>query len=103
MTEKNNQSMDMEATTPEEEEELYFTLEFDDGEAVEYIERDIIEVNKKEYIVLEQAENEGFLDFFRLEPINEEDFDILPIETGEEYKAIVDELNKNGYEIIVEE
>lgn len=103
MTEKNNQSMDMdvEVTVPEEED--YLTLEFDDGETVEYIERDIIDVNNKPYIILERVDNEEYLDFFRLEPIDEDEFDIQPIESEEEYKAVVAELNKNGYEIIVED
>lgn len=84
-------------------EDMYFTLEFDDGEVVDYIEKGVVEVKHKEYIVLQRIDDEDYLDFFRLEPVGEEDFSIAPIDNDREYYAVVDELNRNGYEILVEQ
>ncbi|MDD5986551.1 MAG: DUF1292 domain-containing protein [Eubacteriales bacterium] len=85
------------------EEKERMTLEFDDGEEVEYDVEGVIEVNGQDYIVLVQTENDDMLEVFRLESVSDEEEEIVAIEDDDEYDAVLAELRECGYDIRIDE
>jgi len=85
------------------EEKEHMTLEFDDGEEVEYDVEGVIEVNGQDYIVLVQTENDDMLEVFRLESVSDEEEEIVAIEDDDEYDAVLAELRECGYDIRIDE
>ena len=85
------------------EEKEFITLEFDDGEEVEYEVEGVIELDEQDYVVLIPTKDKESIEIFRLkETENGEEEEITPIEDEVEYQKVIDELKKCGYQIETE-
>ena len=68
------------------------TLEFDDGAEVECEIMGTFEFNGKEYIALYSADDDDVY-IYEYKEVNEDEFEIVDIESDEEYEAVVAEFD----------
>lgn len=73
-------------------EDVYLTLEFDDGDKKECLVLVVFEVDGKEYIALEDDNEEVYL--YSYHDLNEEEFELLDIQTDEEFEKVCAEFER---------
>ena len=73
-----------------EEEEIYITLSFDDGSEESCLEIGIFEVEGKEYMALQPADDEEFPYLFAYKELGEEEFELTDIEDDEEFDKVTE-------------
>lgn len=74
------------------EEDVYLTLEFDDGDKKECLVLVVFEVDGKEYVALEDDNEEVYL--YGYHDLNEEEFELVDIETDEEFEKVCAEFER---------
>ena len=74
------------------EEDVYLTLEFDNDEKVKCLVLVIFEVEGKEYMALEDDNQEVYL--YAYQDINDEEFELLDIESDEEFEKVCAEFER---------
>ena len=74
------------------EEDVYLTLEFDNDEKVECLVLVIFEVEGKEYMALEDDNQEVYL--YAYHELNDEEFELLDIESDEEFEKVCAEFER---------
>lgn len=74
------------------EEDVYLTLEFDDGDKKECLVLVVFEIDGKEYIALEDDNEEVYL--YGYHDLNEEEFELVDIETDEEFEKVCAEFER---------
>lgn len=77
----------------EEEEEDIITLEFDDDTAVDCYVMGTFELNGKEYIALEPEDGTGDVYIYGYKQVSDDEFEILEIESEEEFDAAAAEFD----------
>ena len=77
----------------EEEEEDIITLEFDDDTAVDCFVLGTFELNDKEYIALEPQDDTGDVYIYGYKQISDDEFEIIEIESEEEFDAAAAEFD----------
>lgn len=74
------------------EEDVYLTLEFDDGDKKECLVLVVFEVDGKEYVALEDDNEEVYL--YGYHDLNEDEFELVDIETDEEFEKVCAEFER---------
>lgn len=74
------------------EEDVYLTLEFDDGDKKECLVLVVFEVDGKEYVALEDDNEEVYL--YGYHDLNDEEFELVDIETDEEFEKVCAEFER---------
>lgn len=74
------------------EEDVYLTLEFDDGDKKECLVLVVFEIDGKEYIALEDDNEEVYL--YGYHDLNDEEFELVDIETDEEFEKVCAEFER---------
>lgn len=95
----------------DQEEQLTVTLTLDDGSEVECAVLTIFPVNNKNYIALlpitEEVEEDGEVFLYRFNELENDEIELLNIESDEEYEAVADAfdelLDDEEFEEILEE
>lgn len=77
----------------EEEEDDIITLEFDDDTAVDCYVMGTFELDGKEYIALEPEDGTGDVYIYGYKQVSDDEFEILEIETEEEFDAAAAEFD----------
>ena len=77
----------------EEEEEDIITLEFDDDTAVDCYVMGTFELDGKEYIALEPEDGTGDVYIYGYKQVSDDEFEILEIESEEEFDAAAAEFD----------
>ena len=77
----------------EEEEEDIITLEFDDDTAVDCYVMGTFELNDKEYIALAPEDGTDDVYIYGYKQVNEDEFEIIDIESEEEFDAAAAEFD----------
>lgn len=74
------------------EEDVYLTLEFDDGDKKECLVLVVFELDGKEYIALEDDNEDVYL--YAYHDLNEEEFELVDIQTDEEFEKVCAEFER---------
>ena len=74
------------------EEDVYLTLEFDNDEKVKCVVLVVFELDGKEYMALEDDNQEVYLYVYN--EISEEEFELLDIESDEEFERVCAEFER---------
>ena len=84
---------DIKNVNVEEEEEDIITLEFDDDTAVDCYVLGTFELNDKEYIALEPEDGTDDVYIYGYKQISDDEFEIIEIESEEEFDAAAAEFD----------
>lgn len=81
-------------TTSTVEDTDYITLEFDNGEDIECEILGLFEVEGKEYLALLPDNDDDEVYLYRYNELPNEEFELLDIETDEEFEKVAAEFDK---------
>ena len=83
-----------ERITPEIEEADFITLEFDDGAEIECEIMGVFDYEGKEYIALIPSDGSDDVYIYGYKEVGEEEFELVDIESDEEFEKVVAEFDK---------
>ena len=83
-----------ERITPEIEEADFITLEFDDGAEIECEIMGVFDYEGKEYIALIPNDGSDDVYIYGYKEVGEEEFELVDIESDEEFEKVVAEFDK---------
>lgn len=83
-----------EKRTPEIEEADFITLEFDDGVEIECEIMGVFDYEGKEYIALIPNDGSDDVYIYGYKEVGEEEFELVDIESDEEFEKVVAEFDK---------
>jgi uncharacterized protein YrzB (UPF0473 family) len=78
----------------EDDEEMYITLEFDDGTEVEAEIMGTFDVDGKEYIALLPDDGSDDVFFYGYKEVGDDEFELVDIEDDEEFKKVAEEFDR---------
>ncbi len=78
----------------EDDEEMYITLEFDDGTEVEAEIMGTFDVDGKEYIALLPDDGSDDVFLYGYKEVGDDEFELVDIEDDEEFKKVAEEFDR---------
>ena len=78
----------------EDDEDLYITLEFDDGTEVEAEIMGTFDVDGKEYIALLPDDGSDDVFLYGYKEVGDDEFELVDIEDDEEFKKVAEEFDR---------
>ena len=78
----------------EDDEEMYITLEFDDGTEVEAEIMGTFDVDGKEYIALLPDDGSDDVFLYGYKEVGDDEFELVDIEDDDEFKKVAEEFDR---------
>ncbi|MBQ2058596.1 MAG: DUF1292 domain-containing protein [Firmicutes bacterium] len=78
----------------EDDEEMYITLQFDDGTEVEAEIMGTFDVDGKEYIALLPDDGSDDVFLYGYKEVGDDEFELVDIEDDEEFKKVAEEFDR---------